>query len=604
MKNIRSNELLKNKAKKDISTTFKQNCSHGITLISLVITIIILIILAGVAINLSLGQNGIFNRAKQAKESYTQSVAREKLETVLAEATIEKETNNSYNNNEFLDNMLEEKGIAVNGNSVIVDNYNFVIDRDKLEIVTSNGEALIKLGKEIQKYKGKNDNNKYEVEILLKIESSKELQSVKIEKADGTQIQVSLEELEEGKNITIELDEEYEVTCVTSDGQTQTRKLFENSEETIRTAKELSEFRDKVNKGLTYEGKTIKLGNDIDLGGVCGNNVNGKDENWKPIGYYNTDDDWASFYGTFNGQYNTLKNLYININENNIEKYDSENSLYEYNYFGLFGYNSGKIENLIMENVYIYVDLSSSLGVADYCQVIGGIVGQQEGKLINLGVKSGSITSINTVQPNILYRDQYVGGIAGVVYNGEINNCYNNANISVTNSEYYSSDIRPGNKVGGIMGEISNPYIGKSSINNCYNTGKVESNGSYENLIGGIVGRNLRGEIINCYNYGQIIGDGPSANYLGGIVGRNGWNASTKGTITNSYCTTTSSTYSYYELNKNGMKTTGRIGEQVLKGYAQTLNGDVEENEKMWIDDIVEINNGYPILKWQIPENR
>lgn len=40
----------------------------GITLISLVITIIILIILAGIGINLSIGENGLFNKAKLAKE--------------------------------------------------------------------------------------------------------------------------------------------------------------------------------------------------------------------------------------------------------------------------------------------------------------------------------------------------------------------------------------------------------------------------------------------------------------------------------------------------------------------------------------------------------
>lgn len=42
---------------------------QGITLISLVVTIIILIILAGVSINLILGQNGIINKAKEAKEN-------------------------------------------------------------------------------------------------------------------------------------------------------------------------------------------------------------------------------------------------------------------------------------------------------------------------------------------------------------------------------------------------------------------------------------------------------------------------------------------------------------------------------------------------------
>ena len=43
----------------------------GITLIALIITIVILIILAGVAINLTVGENGIFNKAKFAKEKYT-----------------------------------------------------------------------------------------------------------------------------------------------------------------------------------------------------------------------------------------------------------------------------------------------------------------------------------------------------------------------------------------------------------------------------------------------------------------------------------------------------------------------------------------------------
>lgn len=42
---------------------------NGITLVSLVITIIILIILAGVSINLVVGQDGIITKAKQAKEN-------------------------------------------------------------------------------------------------------------------------------------------------------------------------------------------------------------------------------------------------------------------------------------------------------------------------------------------------------------------------------------------------------------------------------------------------------------------------------------------------------------------------------------------------------
>ena len=51
--------------------------NRGITLIALVVTIIILIILAGVGINLTLGQNGIFNKAKYAKEEYNNAVQSE-----------------------------------------------------------------------------------------------------------------------------------------------------------------------------------------------------------------------------------------------------------------------------------------------------------------------------------------------------------------------------------------------------------------------------------------------------------------------------------------------------------------------------------------------
>ena len=49
----------------------KQN--RGITLIALIITIIVLLILAGVTINLTLGENGIFKTAENAGKNYTQA---------------------------------------------------------------------------------------------------------------------------------------------------------------------------------------------------------------------------------------------------------------------------------------------------------------------------------------------------------------------------------------------------------------------------------------------------------------------------------------------------------------------------------------------------
>ena len=42
--------------------------NRGITLIALVVTIIVLLILAGISISMLTGQNGILNRASEAKE--------------------------------------------------------------------------------------------------------------------------------------------------------------------------------------------------------------------------------------------------------------------------------------------------------------------------------------------------------------------------------------------------------------------------------------------------------------------------------------------------------------------------------------------------------
>ena len=55
----------------------------GITLIALVVTIIVLLILAGVAINLTIGQNGLFTRAQDAREITEKEKIREEIELAI-----------------------------------------------------------------------------------------------------------------------------------------------------------------------------------------------------------------------------------------------------------------------------------------------------------------------------------------------------------------------------------------------------------------------------------------------------------------------------------------------------------------------------------------
>ena len=58
----------------------------GITLIALVITIIILLILAAVAIQLALGENGLIGRAQSGQEKQSVAEAKEKFQTAQAAA--------------------------------------------------------------------------------------------------------------------------------------------------------------------------------------------------------------------------------------------------------------------------------------------------------------------------------------------------------------------------------------------------------------------------------------------------------------------------------------------------------------------------------------
>ena len=65
--------------------------NKGITLVALVVTIVVLLILAGVSINLVVGQNGIINKAKDAKKNYTDAAKKEEKELKDTDAWIDEQ---------------------------------------------------------------------------------------------------------------------------------------------------------------------------------------------------------------------------------------------------------------------------------------------------------------------------------------------------------------------------------------------------------------------------------------------------------------------------------------------------------------------------------
>ena len=81
--------------------------TKGITLIALVITIIVLLILAGVSISMLSGDNSILNKAAEAKNQNEDKSLKEETQIVVSGRLIEKKTTGT--NAKTLEEELREK---------------------------------------------------------------------------------------------------------------------------------------------------------------------------------------------------------------------------------------------------------------------------------------------------------------------------------------------------------------------------------------------------------------------------------------------------------------------------------------------------------------
>ena len=112
---------------------------RGITLIALVITIIVLIILAGVSIQLLLGENGIITKAKKGKGDYQEASIKEKVEIALVDYNSDKITNGEEGQiEEALNNLLDNgtfEDIEIEENIGIIEDYEITLGKEKGEII-------------------------------------------------------------------------------------------------------------------------------------------------------------------------------------------------------------------------------------------------------------------------------------------------------------------------------------------------------------------------------------------------------------------------------------------------------------------------------------
>ena len=128
-------------------TNKKKLKEKGITLIALVVTIIILLILAGVTLNIALSDNGLFNKAKKAADDYNQKSIEEELQILFAEKQMENYKNKSKGKADVTE-LLEEKLGEGKITQEEIEKFNeYLEDSEKIRTI-SNAEDFKKIGKE------------------------------------------------------------------------------------------------------------------------------------------------------------------------------------------------------------------------------------------------------------------------------------------------------------------------------------------------------------------------------------------------------------------------------------------------------------------------
>ena len=351
----------------------------------------------------------------------------------------------------------------------------------------------------------------------------------------------------------------------------------------ITKAEELKWFRDEVNRGkYSICAKISDEVDVIDMSTVChveDKSQNLEEKSWEPIG--NTSNN--SYEGTFDGNYKTITNLYINANQE---------------YSGLFGYTGeSTIKNLTFE----YANVTNT-GV-----FTGILVGYANTSTLQ------NIKISNTCQ--MKGGEDYTGGIAGKLLDGNAYNCVNYATVQGIED------------VGGLFGFFAGTG---NSITACANYGKVTASSQ---IAGGLVGDFYSGTIQDCANYGDVKGTERVAGMAGFVDKGKIQNVFSYGCISATNSTqevgmafgysnlgATEGMVAYYsgaKLNANGQEKTvkafgySKLSEDNATGFteAQLRSGEVawllngstsaptEGSTLAWYQKLSEDGDEYPVLK-------
>lgn len=449
--------------------------NKGITLIALVVTIIILLILAGISINLILGDNGIIGKAIEARDKYAKS--EEEEEEALNE----------------LSNILAGK-------------------------VDDNTPGDITDG-------GKQDGSKEKPYKIRSVEDF--LEMIKISRQNGVY------------NKYVDLECDLDFANPSSYHNPNDTKIFGDYNEDGKTDGIMQELINKNARGLksgfefkgVLDGKGYTISNIFMKGNLIYNSENPIDYNFA-IFYENTgiiknlnvqgdidvtidDDSKAAKVGGLVAKnkkegklINCVSKMNINVVGNNIKLYGSTNI----EVGGLVASNESNalIDKCIYKgNIEANFNINSSYDAAYYHNIrIGGIIGNNEAVATNL-INEGRISTSKSFSTTVSDTDNKMdtGGIAGK--NNETGIIENCINIGKVSSSSETSELF----VGGIIASSEKTAI----LKNAYNEGEVVANTTNNIVIAGILADGY-GTIDTTFNKGRLTATSDSGTIKKGAI--------------------------------------------------------------------------------------
>ena len=456
----------------------KMKNKKGITLIALVVTIVIILILAGITVGMVTSDNGILKETKSAKkqaeiDNEKSIVERAKMLTMM------RDKSGKITLAVFEPALKDEAGTNPTEVSDVW---------DTIEVLFTDTDRYYEVDK---------DGNVSEPQEIVKDQYAGDI--TKGGRCDGSE------------------EKPYEISCIEdlvafSNMTNGTGIKFENGE-LVKVTK-VDQFEGKyviLTKNLNFKSKySYDDSTRTDFGDL---NENGTIEdiqteltktNENCIGFSSiARNEGKTFQGIFNGNNKMIQNIYMkgsgtfgNIENSTIMDLGISGEI------SSTGYAGGIVNNINLsriENCYSKANITTLDGVT-IGKGTGGIIGTMRESTIENCYNEGNISG-----------ESQIGGIVGGCRTkSRVINCYNKGSVNSNGTQIYKG-------TGGIVGGI---YGDSIVIDGCYNNGNIGGNNCGS---GGIVGEMytagvVEGEakIINCYNNGKINNENNNA---GGIIG-------------------------------------------------------------------------------------